>query len=104
MVNDELNALNKTEVKEVKINSINGTRWTNHLVLYTGVKSTGTNEWGVEVPLDSKGKALSDPVKGKGDMKIPKGGFVQSAHGTAAKWLSENVKKGTKVSVAVGVK
>lgn len=102
----EANKINSPakEVKEVKVNSINGTRWTNHLVMYFGRESTGTNEWGVEAAFDASGKCITAPVKGKGDMKIPKGGFVLSAHGTAAKWLSDNVKKGTKVSVAVGVK
>lgn len=91
------------EVKEVKVNSLNGTRWTNHLVMYFGRKSTGTNEWGAEAPFDASGKCISDPVKGVGNMKIPDGGFVLSAHGTAAKWLLENIKKGTKVNVTVGV-
>lgn len=103
MVSAELKALNKTEVKEVKVNSLNGTRWTNHLVMYFGRKSTGTNEWGAEAPFDASGKCISDPVKGVGNMKIPDGGFVLSAHGTAAKWLLANVKKGTKVNVTVGV-
>lgn len=101
----EANRINSPakEVKEVKVNSLNGTRWTNHLVMYFGRESTGTNEWGVEAAFDASGKCITAPVKGKGDMKIPKGGFVLSAHGTAVKWLSE-IKKGTKVSVTVGVK
>lgn len=91
-------------VKEVTVNSINGKRWTNHLVMYFGKASTGTNKWGTEVAFDANGVAISAPVSGKGNMAIPSGGFVLSGHGTNAKWLTENIKKGTKISVSVNVK
>lgn len=100
----EANKINYPEVIEVTINSINGTRWANHLVLYAGVASTNTNKWGVEVALDAKGKAISDPVKGVGNMAVPKGGSVLSGHGSAAKYIEKNIKKGTKVALTVQAK
>ena len=90
--------------KILTVNSINGTRWTDYLVLYFDKESTGTNKWGTEVAFGADCKAKSDPVQGKGDMAIPKGGFVLSGHGSGSKWLLENVKKGTKVSISVRVK
>ena len=80
----------------MNINGINITRWTNYLVLYVGKTSTGTNKWGVEVALDAKGKVLSAPVKGVGNMAIPKDGCVLSAHGKATALL-EGLKKGDTV-------
>lgn len=90
--------------KILTVNSINGTRWSDYLVLYFGKESTGTNKWGTEVAFGADCKAKSDPVQGKGDMAIPSGGFVLSGHGSGSKWLLENVKKGTKVSISVRVK
>ncbi len=90
--------------KILTVNSINGTRWTDYLVLYFGKESTGTNKWGTEVAFGADCKAKTDPVQGKGDMAIPSGGFVLSGHGSGSKWLLENVKKGTKVSISVRVK
>ena len=86
-----------TTDKTAVINSFNGVRWTNHLVLYAGKAKTGTNEWGAEVALDANGVAISDPVNGKGNMDVPEGGSVLSGHGEGAKWINANVKKGTKV-------
>ena len=93
-----------TGTKTVTVNSINGIRWDNYMVLYAGKARTGTNKWGVEVPFDKTGKAISAPVSGVGNMEIPDDGFVLSGIGTAGTYLKENIKKGTKVSVSVTVK
>ena len=90
--------------KILTVNSINSTRWTDYLVLYFGKESTGTNKWGTEVAFGADAKAKTDPVQGKGNMAIPSGGFVLSGHGSGSKWLLENIKKGTKVSISVRVK
>lgn len=90
-----------TTSKTATINSVNDTRWDNHLVLYAGKASTGTNQWGAEVPLDARGVALSDPVTGKGNMAIPERGSVLSGHGEGAKWIRENVRKGTKLEFSI---
>ena len=96
----------KTEnatTKTATLNSVNGGRWTDYLVLYVSVKSTNTNKWGTEVPLDAQGVALSDPVSGVGNMEIPYNGYVLSGHGKAAEWIKANVKKGTKINFNVSV-
>ena len=81
-----------------RYNGINIGRNTDYLVVYKNKTSTGTNQWGYEVPLDKNGIALSDPVY-KGDTPIPAGGCVISAHGNAANWLHDNIRKGYFVSV-----
>lgn len=85
------------------LNSVNGGRWTDYLVLYVSVKSTNTNKWGTEVPLDAAGVALSNPVSGVGNMEIPYNGYVLSGHGKGAEWIKQNVKKGTKIKFNVSV-
>ena len=87
--------------KTAKINSVNGTRWDNHMVLYAGKASTGTNKWGTEVALNAAGVAISAPVYGAGNMKIPDNGCVLSGHGTASTWIKENIQKGTKLSLQI---
>lgn len=89
-------------VKPVTVNSVNGTRWDNYMVLYAGLKSTGTNKWGVEVAFDKTGTAITAPERYKGNMTIPSGGFVLSGIGTAATWLVENIQKGSKVKIQIG--
>lgn len=89
-------------VKPVTVNSVNGTRWDNYMVLYAGKKSTGTNKWGVEIAFDKTGTAITAPERYKGNMTIPADGFVLSGVGTAATWLVENIQKGSKVKIQVG--
>lgn len=90
-----------TSGKTAVLNSVNGGRWDDYLVLYVSKTSTGTNKWGTEVPLDAQGVALSDPVSGVGDMKLPWNGYVLSGVGKGATWIKDNVRKGTKLSFKV---
>lgn len=85
-----------------KIDGYNAPRNTNELILYVGKATTGTNKWGTEVAIDKDGIADA-PVYGKGNMRIPSGGYVLSGHGTASDWILANIKKGKKVSVKVAV-
>lgn len=74
-----------------------GLRGTNQLIVYTpqyGVK-TGTNEFGTEAIVS--GNTVID-VNGA-DSIIPKDGFVISGHGTAKKWINENVSVGSKITI-----
>lgn len=93
----------KKEVVDVKINGINIQRKAEYLVIYTGSTSTGTNQWGTEVAFDSNCVALSNPVYGVGNMKIPAGGFVLSGHNKQGEWILENIKKGTKLNITLKV-
>lgn len=78
-------------------NSYPGYRGTNQLVIYTGDfgKSTGTNEFGKEaVVVDDIVVALTGA-----NSNIPANGFVISGHGSGKKWINDNLKIGTKISI-----
>ena len=99
---------------ECIINSINGTRWTDELVLYNSYKGkrTGTNEWGIEAlcyPTAANWERLNSHVNVRcrvekistaGNMEIPKGYIVLSGHGTANQYIS-TLKTGDYVNVTV---
>ena len=72
-----------------------GLRGANQLVIYTpsfGYR-TGTNEYGTEAVIT--GDTVSS-LSGA-DSLIPANGLVISGHGTAKKWINENIVVGTKV-------
>lgn len=74
-----------------------GLRGTNQLIVYTpqyGIK-TGTNEFGTEAIVS--GNTVID-VNGA-DSLIPKDGFVISGHGSAKKWINENISIGSKILI-----
>lgn len=76
-----------------------GLRGTNQLVVYTpqyGLR-TGTNEFGTEAIVS--GNTVID-VNGA-DSIIPKDGFVISGHGSAKKWINENLSVGSKIVIDV---
>lgn len=73
------------------VNAFNSTREADFLVIYTGGDTTGTNQWGYEVSVDSHGIVTK---AGGNNSAIPKGGFVVSAHGEAKTWLTQYGKKG----------
>lgn len=74
-----------------------GLRGANQLVIYTpafGLK-TGTNEFGAEaVVVGNTVKKLSGS-----DSIIPKNGFVISGHGTAKKWIQQNIVLGSRIYI-----
>lgn len=58
-------------------------------------KTTGTNEFGKEaVVVDDIVVRLTGA-----NSLIPKGGYVISGHGAAKKWISDNLKVGTKIKI-----
>ena len=77
--------------------SFPGNRGPNQLVIYTHQhgRRTGTNEFGKEAVV------IGDTVvKLTGaDTIIPNEGFVISGHGSAKKWISDNLKIGTKIRI-----
>lgn len=80
------------------MNGTNTQRKTNDLIVYNKANSsTQTNKYGYEVAV-IKGVAQSAPIYGSGNMKIPAGGWVLSGHGDSGKWMSANIKKGSKIS------
>ncbi len=80
------------------VDSVNGTRGAEQLVVYNAGKNANTNKWGYEVAIDKNGKAICAPIYGVGKMAILEGGFVLSGHNTAGKWIADNIKKGSTVS------
>lgn len=78
-------------------NNFPGYRGPNQLVIYTRGfgKTTGTNEFGKEaVVVDNVVTALTGA-----NSIIPHDGFVISGHGNAKKWITDNLKIGTKVEI-----
>ncbi len=80
-----------------QIDSINGNRQTNYLVKYT--KSFTNNIYGTMVAIDKNGIAINNPVYGLHSLSIPSKGYVLSGHGTSSKWLRDNIKKGSKITI-----
>ena len=80
-----------------QIDSINGNRQTNYLVKYT--KSFTNNIYGTMVAIDKNGIAINNPVYGLHSLAIPSKGYVLSGHGASSKWLRDNVKKGSKITI-----
>lgn len=79
--------------------SFNCRRKKDSLVIYDKGERTNTNPYGREVAVSSKGIVMGTPVYGKGDMEIPRGGFVLSGNGTESVWILDHIKKGAKIYV-----
>ena len=71
----------------LKVTAVNSKRLHNYVVVYDSSygATSGTNKYGTEVQIDASGKAISAPYYATGNLGIPEGGFVVSAHdsGTA---------------------
>ncbi len=94
------------------VSGVNCTRGENNLILYTHLQgtSTGTNEFGTEVlvePVDGNQaiigrtttlRVVSAPVLNTGNMAIPDGGIVISAHGTSQSVIN-NLKAGDEIEL-----
>ncbi len=77
--------------------SFPGLRGSGQLIIYTpkfGLR-TGTNEYGSEAIVVN---GIVAQVNGA-DSIIPANGFVISGHGSAKKWINENISVGTKIDV-----
>ena len=74
------------------LDGVNTRRQTNQLILYAAPQTTtGTNVYGVEVPISAGGIVQEVIGSGHGDASIPPGGFVLSVH------LGDNPVKGRRV-------
>ncbi len=74
-----------------------GLRGANQMIVYTSAFGfrTNTNEFGSEAIVS---KNITTSLSGA-DSLIPRDGFVVSGHGSAKKWINENVILGSKVYV-----
>ncbi len=68
--------------KTITASGMNQMRDTDNLIIYTDAygTTTGTNQYGSEVVVDSEGRVTAAPVYGVCNNAIPKGGFVLSGH------------------------
>ncbi len=79
------------------VDGVNVTRWADMLIVYKDIATTGQNEWGYNVVVDSSGVVTQiiegGDIRGK-DLAVPSGGMVVSATGARVDWLKENIKAG----------
>lgn len=101
----------------VSFDGVNAPRQENYLILYNSYYGmrTRTNQWGEELllkPVSGDWENLSNynEVKCKveaksllGNMLIPKGSIVVSAHGSKRKDYTENIKIGDEVTLNIGL-
>jgi len=83
-------------------NGVNVQRGSNQLIIYNGADgrtTTGTNVYGTEIVVNAAGAVVEVRTYGKGNAAIPKGGYVISAHGSAAAALPTTIAAGDSVTV-----
>ncbi|MBP5755406.1 MAG: family 10 glycosylhydrolase, partial [Clostridia bacterium] len=80
-------------------NATNATRQTDYIVIYNDSfgKSTATNVYGYEFAVDANGSITGSSYAG--NMQIPRGGFVVSAHGANIQTLEKAYSYGAKVTL-----
>ena len=81
------------------IDEVNWARTENSLILYNRYwgANTATNEFGVEILV--RDGVIKKIFRGKGNMRIPRGGYVLSAHGTAAEFFA-NARVGDEITIS----
>lgn len=93
-------AIADEEVVMIPVDSVNGTRWENTLVLYQGRETTEQNEWGYNVVVDASGKVIekipAGDIRGK-QLTIPEGGMVISGTDDKGKNLYNRIEVGDNV-------
>ncbi|MCS7254842.1 MAG: glycoside hydrolase family 20 zincin-like fold domain-containing protein [Armatimonadota bacterium] len=89
--------------RKLKIDGVNKVRGEDELILYASPrKSTGTNIYGAEVAISSTGEVIEVADYGSGNMAIPKGGIVLSAH-AGRRGANFRALLGLKVGDRVGI-
>ena len=84
--------------EKIPINAVNWERGENSLVLYNSyfAKTTGTNNFGVEIVVEDD--TIKNIFFDKGNNAIPAGGYIISAHGTAAE-IFKTAQIGDKINI-----
>ncbi len=80
------------------VSSVNGTRYTDYLVVYTSAygSNTKTNIYGYEVTVENG--TVTSVGGNSSDIPVGNNSFVVSGHGTMRDWLVETVIPGMKVT------
>ena len=96
----KINAIYPDDISVVT-NTYPGNRGPNQLVIYNRDwgRTTNTNEFGKEAIVEDD---IVVALTGA-NSNIPRDGYVVSGHGSAKKWISDNLKIGTKVEIQNGV-
>ena len=79
--------------KDIGISHFGGNRLANELVIYESGSFTGSNAYGLEATVEN---GVVTAV-GSNNRAIPADGYVISGHGTALRFISENIIEGAKV-------
>ncbi|MBQ8476373.1 family 10 glycosylhydrolase, partial [bacterium] len=97
VISESTRKINAIYPIDTPTNSYPGYRGTNQLVIYTRdfAHNTGTNEFGKEAVVKN---GIVVALTGA-DSTIPSDGYVVSGHGSAKKWINDNLKIGTKVEI-----
>jgi len=84
----------------ITVDSVNGTRWADTMVVYKGRPSTQQNEWGWNVIVGADGIATEKIAGGDGrgkNLAIPEGGFVVSGTGEVGQTMFDSIEVGDHV-------
>ena len=88
------------ETVVITVDSVNGTRWADTMVVYKGRPSTQQNEWGWNVIVGADGIATEKIAGGDGrgkNLAIPEGGFVVSGTGEVGQTMFDSIEVGDHV-------
>ena len=99
------------ENKFIFVNGENITRYSDTVVIYRGVASTGQTQWGHNIIIDDKGFVHFAPIGGidfvtdiveaglpeSENLAIPENHSAISASGTKSQWFKTNVQVGTRL-------
>ncbi len=90
-------AINGNETYIVPVDSLNGTRWADIMVVYKDRASTLQNQWGWNIVVGANG-IVTDMIEGGDErgknLAIPEDGFVLSGTGDAAKEMYSHISIG----------
>lgn len=88
------------ETVVITIDSVNGTRWADTMVVYKDRATTQQNEWGWNITVGADGKATEKiaggDARGK-NLAIPEGGFVVSGTGEVGQTMYDSIEVGDNV-------
>lgn len=90
-------ALSDSKTYIVPVDSVNGTRWADIMVVYKDRATTLQNQWGWNIVVDAGG-VVTDMIEGGDErgknLAIPEGGFILSGTGDAAKEMYSHISIG----------
>lgn len=96
-----LAAEEKPETKFFHVDSINGTRWADTVVVYRGIPTNGQNQWGQNLVVNAEGvvtrKIPGGDMAGR-DLAVPEGGLILTGTGDIGKEIYNAAQVGWHVA------